>query len=451
MSRLRDMIQHKVQEKVHEKHPTIKADYTAYTSGSNKTFSSAYNNYVTSIETIERAIRVIANVVSLAKMGVYKEDTSGELKPLKVKNVDLMFPNEVDSYIDFQRKLAVQIFVQGAAVVVAESNKGMTNFYVLDAAKITIESDGKNLIDRFKYTAESGEEIFYKAKDVIYINDSINPANLLYSLTRLQALNDVVQMQAGIVNRTKEYAQGAAKESAIVSTDTPLGKDTQLKIKDAFDTFMRSTTSSTLFLNTKVDVKQLSTAMSVSEMLEFFTRINKIMLDQFNLPPALLGDYSASGANKNEELLYSLRVWFATNLLPVMKNIELHFTKYFRNVLGLKNAVLKFNYNDIDILEDFIDTKVDRAIRLSKAGLISINEARLLAEYKELDYEAARYHFLPAYLLGSAPVSVENFDAEVERLLQGVSNDSTLPAGNSGDEDNENIITGSRGGAQDEA
>lgn len=449
-SKLRNLIATKIADKQtnHIKHPTIENDVIAYSSGSGKTFSTTYTSFVTSVETIERAIRLVSNIMSLCKYKVYKENKD-ELKPMTVKNIDLEFPNEVDSYVDFNRKLAVSIFTQGAGVIVAETNKGMTNFYILDPAAIEIESDGKNLIDRFVYVAKDGNRITYKAKDVIYINNSIDPSNLIYSLSSLQALNDVVQIQAGLVGRIKEYAQGAAKESAIVSAEAPMSKDNQDKLKAAFDKFMASTSSTTLLLNTKLDVKQLSNSMNVGEMLSFFTTVNNIMLSQYNIPPHLLGDLSRQGANKSDEVLYALKIWFTTNLRPVLTNVELQFTRYFRNILGLKNARVKFDINEIDILDDFIERKTDRAIKLSKAGLVSVNEARNMVEISSVNAPAADLHFMPAYLLGSAPVSIENFDTEVERLLQGVNTTaSALPAGNAGDVDNTNVVTDSRGGPQ---
>jgi hypothetical protein len=196
--------------------------------------------------------------------------------------------------------------------------------------------------------------------------------------------------------------------------------------------------------------------MNAGEMLSFFVQVNKMMLDHYNMPPALIGDYSASGANKNEELIYSLRVWFTTMMRPVIHNVELGLTRYFRNTLGLKNAVVRFNLHDLDILDDPIDLKVDRALKMHKAGLMSFNEARALCELDPINAPSADLHFLPQYLTGSAPITVENFDKEVERLLQGTQDASTAAStdtdnisdasGNAGGEDNTNVTTGSRGG-----
>lgn len=432
------------------KQPTIKNDFIAYTAGANNTFDETISSYIQQVETVERAVRLISNIISLCQFKTYKESGKGTIKPIVVKNVDLMFPNETDTHIDFKRKMGSSLFTQGASIIIAEKNKDKfstadMNFYAYDPSKFDIESDGSKLITSFVYKAEDGSNIVYRPEDIIYINDSIDPSNLLYSLSRLKALNDVIQIQAGIVAKTKEFTQGGAKDSVIISAKDPIGEKQQKVIKTAFDNFMQSTSSKTMLINTELKVDKMSNSMSGSEMLDFFKEINQVILDQFNLPPALLGDYSNAGANKNEELLFSLRVWFTTMLKPILENIGLQFTRYFRNMLGLKGVIVKLDFSEIDILDDFIDAKVDRAIKLHKEGLCSLNEARELAELPRLEVEAADLHFFPAFLLGSAPVSVENFDKEVERMLQGA-NSGTLPAGNAGGTDNTSVTDSTRGG-----
>lgn len=450
MGRLIDTI-NKTISNVVVKHPTLAADFSAYASGANKSFDAVYNEYIQSVETIDRAIRVHANIFSLMKLDILKEGTKGELSELKVKNFDKRYPNEVDTMIDFLRKLGVSIFSQGAGVIIGETKKGMAQLYTIDVANIKIESTKTEMIKSFIYVGKDGSEVTYKPQDVIYINDSIDPSNLIYSLSRLKSLNDVIQIQAGIVAKTKEMSQGGAKDSFIVSAKNPMSKDSQAAIKQAFDTFIQSAGTSSLFLNTELNYHQVGNSMTAAEMLSFFVQVNKMMLDHYNMPPALVGDYSASGANKNEELIYSLRVWFTTMLRPVIQNVELGLTRYFRNTLGLKNAVIKFDLSDLDILDDPIDLKVDRALKMHKAGIMSFNEARLLCELEPLDAESADFHFLPQYLTGSAPITVENFDSEVERLLQNVSNGASptdTPSGNAGGSDNTNVVSDSRGGQQ---
>lgn len=432
------------------KQPTIANDFIAYTSGSNNTFSDEIQDYIKQVETVERVVRLVSNITSLCKFKTYKDTAKGK-RLNTIKNVDLVFPNETDNHIDFKRKMMSSLMLHGASIIIAEKNKDKTsqadmNFYAYNPASFDIESDGSKLISKFIYTAEDGSTIEYKPEEIIYINDSIDPSNLLYSLSRLTALNDVIQMQAGIVAKTKEYASGGAKDSAIISAKDPIGEKQQKAIKKAFDSFMQSTSSRTMLINTDLTVERMSNTMTGAEMLDFFKTLNKVILDQFNLPPSLLGDYSEAGANKNEELLFSLRVWFTTMLKPILQNIELQFTRYFRNQLGLKGVIVELDYSDIDILDDFIEAKVDRAIKMHKQGLMSLNEARALCELDRIEEESADLHFLPQHITGSAPITVENFDEEIERLLQGSGTTSSTASGNAGDEDNTNVADGTRGG-----
>lgn len=443
-------------DKIHQKHPTIKEDAVAYASGANKTFEDTFTNYIRSVETIDLAIRTIANIISLADMKLYKQDTKGDIKPAKVANIDLVYPNETDSSVDFLRKLAVNIFSQGAGLIVTEEGKRgnnsgkMLNFYSLDVAKIEAESNGSKLISEFIYTAESGTKIPYTAEKCIYINDSIDPSNLLYSLSRLKSLNDVILMQAGIVRQSKEMLTGGAKEASIISSDQPIGERNMRIIKKEFNTFMDSASSTALFLNVPMNVTKIGNSMSGAEMISLFTKLNEMMIEHFAIPPYLIGRYQ-SGANRNTEITYANRIFFSMQLKPVLKNIELQFTRFLQEQLGLKNIIMRFDYDDLDILRLPYEEEVDVTLKQLKAGAISLNEARDKMEYGRKEVEAADKIFMPAYLLSDAPVSYDEYDSDLERYLNlhGGASAGSMPAGNAGGSDNENIETGARGGGGD--
>lgn len=440
-------------DKIRQKHPTLKGDIAAYASGSQNTFSNDYVEYMQSIETVDRIIRTIANIMSLAKLKTYKRDTKGDLKPATIKNINFELPNETDSEVDLWRKTAVNIWGQGAALLVTESGqrggRELINFYTLNVARVAAESNGTKLISKFIYTAEDGSEIAYDAESCVYINDSIDPSNLLYSLSRLKSLNDVVNLQAGIVRQTSEKITGGAKDSHIISSSAPISERNMRVIKNAVDAFMTSATSSSLFLNTGVDVKAVGTSMTGTEMLSFFKEVNQMMISQFNIPAYILGDFHSS-ANKSEEVRYALRIFFTTQLKPVFRNIELQLTRFFQESLGLKNIVAKFDFSDMDFLDESIDEKTDRALKLNKQGIASMNEAREMAELAPLPQVAADNHYLPAFLTGAVPVSVEGYDIERAAFLSSIADASqTMPSGSSGGADNQNIITDSRGGPQE--
>lgn len=429
-----------------EKHPTISADVAAYASEGKKTFTSTYTSYIQNVETIDRAIRTIANIMSLCKVRLVKENTKGVRTPTKVKNISTLMANETDSMIDFMRKLSVNIFSQGAGLIVPEDHNGMVHFYPIDVGRISAESNGSELITTFVYTSESSELIRYAAKDCIYINDSIDPSNLLYSLSRLRSLNDVILIQAGIVNRGKDLLNGAAKDSFILSSDTPISKDNMTKIKGEFDKFTNATSATSLFVNMGLDFQQVGSSITAGDLIELLKEVNRVMLDQFNIPPYLLGDYKA-GANRNTEITYALRIFFTSQLLPVLKNIEIHWSNYLQTQLGLTNIFIEFDYHDLDILKLPEEEQAEMVLKTLKGGAITLNEARQAMGYPPITSAAADKVFMPAYLLGNAPVSYNGYDADLERLLNLRQNGAVdLPAGNSGGSDNENVETGDRGG-----
>lgn len=435
------------------KHPTIAVDAVAYQSGSKKSFETANIAYITSVEKIDLAIRSIANIISLCDMRLYKEDPrTKKLSPTSVNNLDFEYPNETDSSVDFLRKLAVNIFAQGAGLIVTEEGRrgkltnSMINFYSLDVSRVTVESDGKSLISNFIYTSESGAELKYDASDCVYINDSINPSNLLYSLSRLKSLNDAIMMQAGIVNQAKVMLTGGAKDSCILSCDQPISPSNMETVKNTFNEFITNTASTSMFVNMPLNVDKVGNSMSGAEMLALLSEINDMLLAQFAIPPYLLGDYK-SGANRNTEITYSNRIFFTMQLKPVLKNIEKQISRFMKESLGLRNVVMRFDYRDLDILMLSDEEKSDMVLKQLKGGLISLNEARQQTEYAPVDGEAADKVFMPSYLLGSAPVSYNAFDEDLSRMLQ---TREALPSGNAGGDDNTNVITDSRGGANEE-
>ena len=151
------------------KNPTIKNDAIAYTAGAGKEFSDDYNDFISSVETIDKAIRIASNVASMAKIEVLKE-VNGKLKPLKIKDVDLAFNiNEVDSQSYFIRKSFSSLLSQGAAIILAEKSRetGFIGFYPYNPAKFSINATEKSVLSEFVYETESGEEMIFKPKDVI--------------------------------------------------------------------------------------------------------------------------------------------------------------------------------------------------------------------------------------------------------------------------------------------
>ena len=430
-----------------EKNPTIRSDAVAYTDGAGKTFKADYNKYVESVETVDKAVRIMANVASMAKIEVMSQ-VGKDLKPLKVKNVDLEFAiNEVDSQADFIRKSFSAMVTQGASIIIAEKSKatGFIGFYPYNPARFAINASENAVINEFVYTSESGAEIAFKPQDVIYTNTTVDITNLIYPISRLKPLNDLMTLQANIMKQTNDFYSAGSKDSVIISPKEPMAADKALELKNVFNTFIQSRQTRTMFLNTEVDIKSVSNAQTPADIMKALTQINDIIVESFGIPEYLYGSYA--GYVNDAAVRTASRLFFEIQIKPIFKSWEFQLTKYFRNTLKLKNAIVKFNFEDVEILHDSLETKIENATKKYKLGLISINEARIECEMTPLDTEAANLHMLPAYLTGSTPVAIEKYD---EMLAAGffeapgqatVNGNNDTGAGASGGKDNETQLT----------
>jgi HK97 family phage portal protein len=433
-----------------KKHPTVKQDYVTYTSGGKNTYTSDYNDYIESVEALDRSVRIVANVASMARMDVYKK-VKNELKPLKVKNIDLDYGlNEFDSQTSFIRKVFASIFTQGASFLIAEENRQskLIHFYVYDPARFKIESSENSMIEEFLYTSESGVELSFTPDQVIYTQNSINVSNLVYATSRLKPMNDLLILQANIMTNQKAYYASGSKKSAIVSPKEPISKDNALLLKASFDEFLQSSATKTLFMNTDVNVDIVSNSESPEQIMKALTQINQSITEMFGIPPYLYGNYD--GYVNDAAVTSAARLFFQIQLKPVFEDFAFQMTKYFRNTLGIKQAEIHFDYTDVEILEDSLNTKIDNASKLYKLGAISMNELREAAELEPVDVEAANKHFLPAYLVSDKPIAIEEYDSVINELFSNPQDTpSDMPSGSSGGADNTNLDTGSRGGPQE--
>jgi len=414
------------------KNPTVKEDYTAYENGGNKTFEKVYDEYVQSAETLDSVIRTCANIASMAKMEVMKVDSKGDMKPYKIKNIDLKYDiNETDSQSDFLRKTFSSIFTQGAAIIIAEKGPSSNiNFYPYDTTKFEIDATAKATISKFTYSTEAGNELEFKPKDVIYVNNTIDITNLVYPISRLKALNDILQMQGFLVLNQKEFYGSGAKDSVIVTPKEPIADEKIAPIHAAFQQFVQSSKTTAMYLNADIDVKSVSTAQNPMEVMTAITKINTQVLRAFGMPEYLLGDYQ--GYVSDAAVVKASQIFFQIQIRPIFESLGHQMTKYFRNTLKLQNAEVVFDFADIDILSDSIQTKMEIAEKAYKLGLMSINEARGYLEMDPLETEDANLHFLPAYLVSSSPVPIEEYAdikdslrADIAAPTDGAPNDAT--------------------------
>jgi len=170
-------------------------------------------------------------------------------------------------------------------------------------------------------------------------------------------------------------------------------------------------------------------------------------MKSFGLPAYLLGDYD--GYVSDAAVVKASQIFFQIQIRPVFKSLAHQMTKYFRTTLKLKDAIVDFNFEDIDILHDSLETKMAITEKAYKLGLLSINEAREQLELEPLDTEEANLHFLPAYLLSSTPVAIENYGEVKDTLFAAETSEEGTDAEVAGTNE-DGTGSGATGGADNE-
>ena len=425
----------------HQKNLLMNAgDSQTYMNGSGGTAQQNYKNYIESVQAVNSAVTICASLASGAVFTFWKE--SGEqLKKMKIKNIDPYKANDYETWFDLERKMFGSLFTHGSALLVTEQStapmrKGLVDFLVVNPLQFTINTGKNQTIESFTYKSGQGTESTLPYADCIYIAPSIDVTNQIYALPRLKALNNEVVMAINSQKLGTDQLSKGNKRSGIVSFENPMPEDKQKELSKAVRQFMEKQGAGLLLLDEKLKFDLVDRGGNSDEIINTLTFINNSIYEFFGIPEFLRGKTPSSGSDKTIRVI--ARLFFQTHLKPLFNTIEAHFTAYFRNTLGIKNAVVKFDYEGIGLLED--DKKeLEEVLQLRwTTGIYSSNEYRAELGLHPIDNPNADLHFMPAYLQGVSPESLENYDP-----ASAPDTTPTVPSGPGGANNTENM-----GGAQ---
>ena len=403
-----------------EKSSISNAEAIAYTAGGNRPLANqSFQAYLEASSRLDTAIRTSAAVASGAKFLYGKVDTKDIFKKAKFKQADGLYMNDYQTESDFLFELFGTLMTYDKVLIIPELSKypnrsGMIDYTIVPDTKFKANLGKNQTIDTFTYTASDGSETEYNYTDVIYITRNLTANNLIYAIPRLKALMKTVENIVGIHNFAGEYIGSGGKNSVIVSTDTMLSEEQGRMIRLKFTEFLNSTAPKAMLMNSeKFTVNKISDGLNTSGVLEMMAQLSDEVLKAFNMPSYLLGEYSSS--TQGGTVLYANRTWFQIQLNPLFNTLSAAFTRHFRDSFGVKNALVKFDFSGIQLLEDSDSEKLDIVERSIKIGTMSINEGRVIMGQEVIEADAANKHFVAAYMLGKNPIAYESFEEDVAR------------------------------------
>jgi hypothetical protein len=407
------------------KNPLIKAEALGYKNGQKRPVGQQiYKQWINQISALRNVLGTTSELASGASIKFYKVDTKGKKKLiLNPKQFDTMFMNDIDDVSSFLYNYFGQIKTYDNVFIIPEESKypyrkGKIDFFIADNTNwyANPNETGKQTIDSFTYRSNQGIETQYKYEDVIYIRKPLTSSNLLYGVSRLQSLNEEVNRILTMGGYVDNYIASGAKKSIIIGADSPMSPNDQMDTIEQFNSFLKDPNTKALMIDTeKLNIKEVSESLASTDVINFLVKLNKQVLESYNLPKFLLGNYAETS---NAELVrLSMRIFFQSVLYPEFLRLGRHLTRYAQNILNIKNMEIVFDFDGINLLEDSLDERLKATSEMFKLGLLSPNEARVKLGEDSIDLESMDKHYSPSYLYSGLPVSYENYDQDMEAKL----------------------------------
>lgn len=421
------------------KNPVIASEAYRYKNGSGKpTGIAIYETWLQQISALRNVIGTTSELASSALIKFYKVDSKNKKTVFNnPKMFDSYFMNDKDDLSSFIYNYFGQIKTYDNVLIIPELSKykyrnGKVDFFIIDNQRwfVNPSSTGDKTIESITYRSSAGTEKNYNFEEIIYISKPLTSSNLLYGISRLMSLNNEIERIISMGNYLDGYIASGAKKSVIIGTDDFLSPKQEDEIKDAINKFLNDPNQKVVMLNSeKLTVKEVSEALGSLDVANFMTKLNKRVLESYNLPKFLLGDYE--GVSNAELVRLSMRVFFETALRPEFLRLQRHLTRYARDVLNIKNILIEFDFEGISILEDSLTEKLEKAKELYMLGTYSQNEVRTTVGDEPIDNPNFDLHFAPAYLSSGVPVTIETLQEDIARKLQ-TNTTNDVPSGQGG-------------------
>ena len=426
-------------QQVNNKSFISNAEQSVYQNGGNKPIATqSFQAYVEASSRLDTVLRTSASIASSAHFMYGKVDSNNKFKRTKFAQADGLYMNDYMTESDFLFELFGTLLTYDKLLIIPEESKypfrkGMIDWTIVPDNNFTVNVGKNQTIDSFTYKSSTGTETVYKYDQCIYITRNLTATNLVYAIPRLKALMTTVENILGIHRFMKEYINSGGKSSIIASSDSLLSEAQSREVKQALNGFLTTQAPKALMMNSeKFTLSKVSDSLTTSGVLDIITTLSNEITKAFNMPLYLLGEYSSS--TQGQTMVYANRTWFQIQLNPLFNTLSLAFTRYFRDTFGIKNAMVKFDFSDIQLLEDSDSEKLDIVERAMKTGIMSMNEGRDMMGWEAVGSEYADKHFIQAYLLGQNPVTYENFAEDIKRNLDGSVSSGTqdVPSGEGG-------------------
>jgi len=382
-----------------------------------KPTSTTYTNAYKNADIVNACVSYSADIASQIKLKVMT-DNNGELIPINDKKINdwVKQPNPFMSWATLFQLYFQSYLVTGNAYLTFEKVGIGYESWVLDPTKTEVVPDTRKYISGYIFDSQ----ISYRASEVIFMKNG-DITNGYYGLSPIASLIDMLSIEGYAVDDLKDFYSNSMIMQGLFTSEYQLNETQIESLRTQFralygkggeDRFGHLFMGNNLkYQPMKVNVKDgmLLDALNISE-----DRIYKL----FRINPILLG---VGRSNSGDDIRLAKENYLNNFIRPLVNKLIGEFTTFFRRVLKNNNVEVICDYSNIPEITNAIQQKVDYVSKAQQNGILSVNESRDLLNLPKVSDKWANERFLPSFLLGTQPISLNGEQIDLSPTNQQVS------------------------------
>ena len=382
-----------------------------YLSGGKRPSTETYYTTYSTSDLVNSCVNYIAETGGLVKFRIGQVDKEGKIQPIKDKKVKELFdtaPNPFYTWQETTENMIQSYLLAGNAYMNIELLKKY-ELWNLEPHKMKVVPDSTNYLAGYLYN----DKISFTPEEVLHLRRA-NSNNQYYGTSAvMDCLSDPLLLEAYGITDLKEFYENSSVGSGVLSSEFPLSSEQIANLKTQFiENYGRGTKRhSMLILPNKMTYSSIKLSPKDSMLLDALGIADDRILRVFRLNKIVLGGGVESFGTHPEEVL---KMVFTTAIKPIVEKIASQLALFFQTLLGKTDIVVYCDYDNIPYMQSNIETKADAVIKLWTSGLASMNEGRDLLGLPEINHPNYNIRFLPSYLLGTNPTSVEDYTAGMD-------------------------------------
>jgi HK97 family phage portal protein len=248
-----------------------------------------------------------------------------------------------------------------------------TEIFSLNPAKIIIKPSKTDFIDRYVYHVGQGKSIELDPAFILHFK-YFNPNDIFYGLGPLSAGRLSSDSQKFGDQYNLNFFKNSAEPGGVFETDKSVNNGQIDRIRASWDSRLRGVAQSHRPIILEGGLKWKPTEISKRDMqfIESKKMTREDILGVFGVPPALVGVFEfANYANSREQR----KIFWIDTMIPKMLKIESVINSFLVKPFD-KNLVIKFDFDEVEILKENAETAANVDEILTRSGIVTINEVR---------------------------------------------------------------------------